>query len=228
VCAWRIATVLVILAIFGHARAAAQAAPASVPPDVQAPPQVSAPAPAAAGNLAADIAKFLAGGAIGLVAHEAGHLAFDYTFDASPGVKKVSFGPLPFFAITHEPLSPRREFTVASAGFWVQQLGNEILLTARPGLRATHAPMAKGLLAFNVITSVAYAGGAFAHAGPPERDTRTMALVLGVDEAVVGAMLLGPAVLDTVRYYRPQASWAKWASRAAKVAMVVLVAKRAG
>jgi hypothetical protein len=39
-------------------------------------------------------------------------------------------------------------------------------------------------------------------------------------------MLLGPAVLDTVRYYRPQARWAKWASRAAKVAMVMLVIKK--
>jgi hypothetical protein len=175
---------------------------------------------------AAEVAKFLAGGAIGLVAHEAGHLAFDYTFDAGPGVKKVTFGPLPFFAITHEPLSPRREFTVASAGFWVQQLGNEILLTARPGLRGARAPMAKGLFAFNVLTSMAYAGGAFAQAGPPERDTRTMAAFLGVDEAAVGAMLLAPAVLDAVRYYRPNAAWAKWASRAAKIGMVVLVVKK--
>jgi hypothetical protein len=39
-------------------------------------------------------------------------------------------------------------------------------------------------------------------------------------------MLLGPAALDAVRYYRPRATWAKWASRAAKVAMVVLVVKR--
>jgi len=173
-----------------------------------------------------DVARFLAGGVVGLVAHEAGHVAFDYVFDAAPGVKRVHFGPLPFFAITHQPMSPRREFTVASAGFWVQQLGNEVLLSARPNLRRTHAPMAKGVFAFNVITSLAYAAGAFSHVGPPERDTRTMALFLGVDEAAVGAMLLGPAVLDSVRYCRPDATWAKWASRAAKVGMVILVVRR--
>jgi hypothetical protein len=170
--------------------------------------------------------KFLAGAAIGLLAHEGGHLALDYAFNASPGVKRVSFGPLPFFAITHRPISPRREFAVSSAGFWVQQLGTEVLLSRRPELRRVPAPVAKGLFAFNVITSAAYAGGAFAHAGPAERDTRSMAAFLGIDEAAVGAMLLGPAVLDTVRYYRPEARWAKWASRAAKVAMVALVLKR--
>jgi len=185
----------------------------------------SAPAPAPPSR-AADVLKFLAGGAFGLCAHEAGHLAFDYTFDAGPGVRRVSFGPLPFFAITHDPLSPRREFTVSSAGFWVQELGNEILLTARPQLRGEHAPMAKGLLAFNVLTSMAYAGAAIAHAGPPERDTRSMAIFLGVDESAVGAMLLAPAVLDAVRYYRPAARWAMWASRGAKVATVLLVMRK--
>jgi hypothetical protein len=189
--------------------------------------QAAAPADPAPSR-AADVAKFLAGGAIGLCAHEAGHLAFDYTFGAEPGIRKVNFGPLPFFAITHEPLSPRREFTVSSAGFWVQALGNEILLTARPQLRGEHAPMAKGLLAFNVLTSMAYAGAAIAHAGPPERDTRSMALFLGVDESAVGAMLLAPAVLDTVRYYRPAARWATWASRGVKVATVLLVMRKSG
>ncbi len=174
----------------------------------------------------ADAATFVAGAAIGFCAHEAGHLLFDYTFDANPGIKKVSFGPLPFFAITHDPISPRREFTVSSAGFWVQELGNEILLSTRPQLRSEHRPMAKGLLAFNVLTSVAYAGGAMAHAGPPERDTRSMAVFLGIDEAAVGAILLAPAVLDTVRYYRPNARWATWASRVVKVGMVVLVVKK--
>jgi hypothetical protein len=222
--------VLVLLATGGNARAAAQAASGvAEAPNGPALPQTGSPAPPTGdtgSTGAADVAKFFAGAAIGLVAHEAGHLAFDYTFDASPGVKKVTFGPLPFFAITHDPLSPRREYTVASAGFWVQQLGNEVLLTARPGLRSARAPMAKGLFAFNVLTSAAYAFGAFAHAGPPERDTRTMAVFLGIDEAAVGAMILGPAVLDTVRYYRPRASWAKWASRAAKVGMVILVVKK--
>ena len=88
--------------------------------------------------------------------------------------------------------------------------------------------MAKGLLAFNIVTSMAYAGAAIAHAGPPERDTRGIAISLGVDESAVGAMLLVPAVLDAVRYYRPAARWARWASRGAKVAAVLLVIRTPG
>ena len=52
---------------------------------------------------------------------------------------------------------------------------------------AERAPFAKGLLAWNVLASAAYSGAAFAHAGPPERDTRGMAAALGVNEAWVGA-----------------------------------------
>src|SRR4051812_12599005 len=107
---------------------------------------------------ALDTVKFLAGGAAGLAIHETGHLIFDTVFDAGPGLKGVTFGPLPFFAITHRgDVSPRREFAISSAGFWMQELSSEWLLTKRPGLRETSAPVAKGLLAFNVLNSVGYA-----------------------------------------------------------------------
>ncbi len=170
----------------------------------------------------AAIVTFLGGAVAGLAAHEGGHLLFDAAFDAGPGLKGVSFGPLPFFAITHRRVHPRQEFTIASAGFWVQHGTSEILLTCRPNLRAERAPFAKGLLAWNVLASAAYSGAAFAHAGPPERDTRGMAAALGVNEAWVGGLLLAPAVLDTVRYVRPKAAWARWTSRAAKTGLVLL------
>jgi hypothetical protein len=173
------------------------------------------------------LAKFLAGGALALGVHESGHVATDFLCGAPPGIKRVSFGPIPFFAITHDRLSPRREFLVASAGFWMQHAGSEVLLTSRPRLRAAKSPLLKGWLAFNVLASAAYAGAAMAHAGPAERDTRSMAEFLRVDEAAVGGMLLVPAGLDTVRFFKPEARWAAWASRAAKVAMVLLVAKKA-
>ena len=70
----------------------------------------------------ADTVKFLAGGALAFGAHEGGHLVFDVIFDANPRIEGVHFGPFPFFAITHAAdLSPRREFTISSAGFWVQE-----------------------------------------------------------------------------------------------------------
>ena len=173
-----------------------------------------------------DSVKFLAGAGLGLVLHESGHLVFDAAFDAGPRVTGVRFGPFPFFAITHHAgLSPRREFTISSAGFWMQDLSSEWLLSRRPAPRDAHVPVAKGVLAFNVLNSAGYACVAFARAGPFERDTRGMADSIGVDERAIGALVLAPAVLDAIRYFKPEARWAKWASRAAKAASVVVVLK---
>ena len=187
-----------------------------------------APLPVSPGeSRVADTAMFLAGGALGLVIHESGHLIFDAAFDADPRVIGIRFGPFPFFAITHRgDMSPRREFAISSAGFWMQDLSSEWLLTKRPNLRDAHAPLAKGVLAFNVLNSVGYAFVAFARAGPFERDTRGMAQSIGVDERAIGAVVLGPAVFDAIRYFKPEARWAIWASRAAKVGSVLLVLKK--
>ena len=170
-------------------------------------------------------ALVLAGGAIGLAAHEGGHLLFDGIFGANPGIKKVSFHGIPFFAITHDPVSPRKEFVIDSAGFWVQELTNEIILAKRPNLRRERAPMLKGLFAFNVGTSVAYAAAAFVSTGPPERDTRGMSDAIRWKEPYVGVLILVPAILDAVRYYHPDAKWAAWGSRAAKIFGVLLIAR---
>jgi hypothetical protein len=169
---------------------------------------------------------FLGGGVTALGLHEAGHLAFDVAFDARPGLKGVTFGGVPFFAITHAPVSRRREFVISSAGFWLQHGTNEWLLTRRPQLRRERAAFQKGMLAFNVLASAAYAGAAFGHAGPPERDTRGIASTLGprgLDERWVGALILAPAALDAYRYFVPGSRWAVWTSRAVKVGMVLLV-----
>ena len=175
---------------------------------------------------ASDLGKFFLGAAAGLGAHESGHLLFDAIFDANPGIKKVSFHGIPFFAITHDPgLSPRREFVIDSAGFWVQHATNEVLLVRRPNLRHERAPFVKGVFAFNVGTSIAYAGAAFARTGPFERDTRGMADALRWKEPYVGVLILIPAVLDLVRFYNPDLRWAVWGSRAAKIGGVALVAK---
>jgi len=169
---------------------------------------------------------FLAGGATGLVAHESGHLLFDAIFGAHAGVKGVSFHGIPFFAITHDSgLPARQEFVIDSAGFWEQEGTNEWILSKRPNLRDESAPFTKGVVAFNVLASFAYAGAAFARTGPAERDTRGMADALGWKEPYVGLLILTPAVLDMVRYYHPDAKWAVWGSRGAKIFGVVLVFK---
>jgi hypothetical protein len=172
-----------------------------------------------------DVARFFAGAALGLGMHESGHLILVEAFGADPGVRKISAGFIPFFAITHEPVGPAREFAISSAGFWLQHAGSEVLLSRRPHLRREHAPVAKGLLAFNVLTSVMYAGAAFARRGPLERDTRGMALSADVGEPWIGVSVLAPALLDGARYYRPQSRVLKWTSRAAKIGGALLVLK---
>jgi hypothetical protein len=169
---------------------------------------------------------FLAGAAVGLAAHEGGHLLFDGLFRADPGIKRVSFHGVPFFAITHKSgLSPRRQFVIDSAGFWVQEATNEFILSRRPHLRSEHAPFVKGVFAFNVVASMAYAGAAFARTGPVERDTRGMADALRWKEPYVGLLILIPAVLDAFRFYHPDARWAAWGSRASKIGGVALIAR---
>ena len=205
------------LAVFLPIRATAQASSAGE----------TLQSPATDEHPVVDTVKFLAGGALGLAIHESGHLIFDAIFDASPSIKGVSFGPFPFFAITHRSdVSSRDEFAISSAGFWMQDLSSEWLLTRHPDLRETHAPAAKGVLAFNVLNSIGYALVAFARAGPFERDSRGMAASIGADERAIGVVILAPAVFDAIRYFNPDARWAKWASRAAKVGSVLLVIKR--
>jgi hypothetical protein len=185
---------------------------------------IAVPGAAQAQRLSESV-KLIGGAAVGLALHESAHVVADFASGVTPGVKKVTFGPLPFFAITHAPVGPAREFVISSAGFWAQHAGSEFLLTTRPALRQDQAPLLKGLLAFNVLTSVAYSGAAFARVGPDERDTRGMAVAAGVDEPVIGAVILAPAVLDTFRYFGVRNRYVVWGSRAAKLGGALLVVK---
>ena len=158
------------------------------------------------------------------MAHEGGHLLFDVVFDADPGFRRVEFGGIPFFAVTHRPgLSPKQEYSIAAAGFWVQNGVAEWVLTHRPNLRRERAPFAKGLLAWSVGSSAVYTVAAFGSFGPPERDTRGMAQSLGIKEPWVGGMLILPAACDLWRYFDPESGWARWLSRASKLGLVLVV-----
>lgn len=160
---------------------------------------------------------FIAGAASGFAIHEGSHLILDLAFDTEPRLKGVSFGPIPFFAVTHRSDTPaHEEALISGAGFFSQQVTSEIVLTRRaPG--ESISPFEKGLLSFHVATSVAYAGAAFARYGPYERDTRGIADATGTDERVIGALVLAPAAFDTWRYFRPDSKAAKWGSRLSKV-----------
>jgi len=152
---------------------------------------------------------FLGGAAAGLGIHETGHVIFSATFDANPRVEPLHYGVIPFFKIEHDPVTRRQEFVISSAGFWMQYVDSEWILTARPDLRHEHQPFLKGMLAFDLAASTVYSIAALGQFGPLER---------------VGVIVLAPAALDGYRYLHPESRWAKWASRSAKIASVVLVA----
>lgn len=183
-----------------------------------------ASAPAAESRVRSTV-LVLTGAFSGLVAHETGHVIAGLAFGAHPGTKRIDYGFIPFFAIDHDQVTRRQEFVIASSGFWVQHATSEWILTARPNLAAERAPFLKGMLAFNLAASAVYSVAAFGRFGPPERDTRGMAITLGDDgipEPVIGLLVLAPAALDGYRYLKPHATWAKWASRGAKIAGVAL------
>jgi hypothetical protein len=183
--------------------------------------------PAAAGaqvNLEKTVA-LLAGATSGLVIHESGHAGASALFNAHPGTKPIRYAGIPFFAMTHDPVTRPREFVISSAGFWMQHAGSEWMLTARPHLRDETAPFLKGMLAFNIGTSLMYAGAAIGKLGPPERDPLGMSTSLGKKgwpEPAVGVMIATPALLDAYRYFKPDQKWAAWASRGAKAAFMAL------
>jgi hypothetical protein len=170
--------------------------------------------------------KVLLGGGAGLVLHETGHLIADWAFEEKVVVKKVDYKGIPFFALSHaHDLSPRREYVVSSAGFWSQYLYSEQILTHHPNLKNEQSPFRKGVLTFHVVTSLMYSGAAFGKTGPVERDTRGMADSIKINERWLGVLILAPALLDTYRYFHPDARWAAWTSRGVKMGSVALVLK---
>ena len=199
---------------------AALACATSVSVSAQSPEDHEKPAPRESGPQAAGL--FAAGVASGLLSHEAGHLLFDVVFDADPGLRRVEFGGVPFFAITHRgDLSRRREYTISSAGFWTEHALSEWVLSAHPHLREQRRPYLKGLLAWQLLSSAVYTVAALGKIGPPERDTRGMAASLDVSERWIGVVLVVPAACDAWRYFDPDARWPRWLSRTVKVGLVL-------
>ncbi len=162
----------------------------------------SEPAPSGEESRTVAFAKFISGAAVGTGLHEAGHLAAGWD---------------------RYDVSPRHAIAVRSAGFWAQYLTSEIVLIRHPRLRAERSPFRKGILAFHLATSTGYAALAFTRTGPFGRDTLEMAHATRIDEPWIGALVLTPAVLDGVRYLRPDWRWATWLSRGVKVGSVALV-----
>jgi len=173
---------------------------------------------------------FFLGALTGLLGHETGHYLTNLLVGSTPRAESVHYGALPFF--TWEPdhlLTDREHYLTASAGFNAQNLLNEFLLRKHATRARRSAGVAgaddlrlEGMLAFNYWLTVGYGANAFFGGGPPRRDTKGMADTARLPEAVIGALILTPALLDAYRYHHPEARWPRRASRTAKVLLLVL------
>jgi hypothetical protein len=178
---------------------------------------------------------FAAGAVTGFFAHEAGHIFANLLQGNVPHIQPIwGFGFIPFFAIApniwcgHHTCykedgsrfwaGPRGKVGITSAGYNVQHITDEALLTRDPHLRYHVSPYRKGLLMFNVLLSVGYAIAAVTRIENPEGDLTSTALMMGIPREAYAAALLVPAALDTYRYFRPDSRWAPWVSRSSKVA----------
>ena len=90
-----------------------------------------------------DGVRFLGGFSAGLFLHESAHMATGAALGARPRIDRLSI-PLPFIVVHYDPVSRRREFAIASSGFWMQHLVSEWLLTAAAGAPADGRTVPEG------------------------------------------------------------------------------------
>ena len=111
------------------------------------------------------------------------------------------------------------------ASFWAAASGPEQADVAQEGAGAGPARPLPGQATPAAADQTPAPGEQEAPAPPPLTPSRAADVAKFL---AGGAMLLVPAVLDAVRYHRPEARWARWASRGAKVAAVLLVIRKPG
>lgn len=168
-----------------------------------------------------DYLWLLLGAGAGLALHEGSHLALDYALDTKPKLVGVKLGPFPFFAIEPTQIhSNQQRYSIAMAGFMMQDLYSELILHIDPQLREHHRPFLKGMLAMHVGLMLGYAITGFAHIGPPQSDVNTMSRALGAPPWAIGLLLFVPAACDTYRYFVPNSRFAPWVSLTGKLSMV--------
>ncbi len=180
----------------------------------------------------------LLGFATGFLAHEAGHVVVNLMLGNVPEFQGfLVWGFLPFFAIAPNidceggvctkqngqefGAGPRGKYAIVSAGYNVQHITDEIILTRSPGLIHEVAPYRKGILLFNVFLSCMYSVGVWTGLQDPHGDLAGMGRASGYSEVGLSMALMLPAILDTYRFFKPSHSrWSAWLSRGSKLAFV--------
>ncbi len=169
----------------------------------------------------------------GFVAHELGHVIMNLAYGNVPTVEGLRYGGfIPFFRISHgvscndvgcfhtngEPFKGGRTgvYLITSAGFNVQHLGSELILSLDPEIRYHRTPFQKGMLFFNLSLSVGYVLSTWFQVKPRVGDIHGMARPAQINPNWVGLLVMIPAGLDLYRFFVPGSKWAPWVSRAAK------------
>jgi hypothetical protein len=196
--------------------------------------------PELTGVTAASVALTAAGFVTAFVVHEACHGVANLAMANVPTLEPVRFlGFLPFFAVSpnvrcHDGTCVRRNGEpfqpgptgyafIVSSGILCQELTDEIILTEHPRIRQETEPFLKGMLLFNVATSLAYGIANLAQIEPPQGDLNGLDAVSRVPHGVFAAIVLGTAAIDVARYFLPDAGWLPWVSRGSKAVTVGLV-----
>ncbi len=179
---------------------------------------------------------FLGGAAVGFVAHESGHVVTNLAYGNIPTLISIKpFGFVPFVAIspqircTDDACFKRdgRDFgggrpglyVIITAGFTVQHLTTEMLLSLEPGIRYHRAPFRKGVLAFDILVSVGYAAASLTGTEDPFGDVTGAARAAHINHDVFAILLIAPALLDAYRFVRPGSRWVPVASRTLNATM---------
>jgi hypothetical protein len=171
----------------------------------------------------------------GFVAHELGHVLVNLAYGNVPTFEGLRYGGfIPFFRIspgvscndvgcfhieTGEPFKGGRSGTymITPAGFNVQHLVSELILSLDPSLRYHRSPFQKGMLFFNLSLSAGYALSTWFQVKPPIGDIHGMSRAAQINPNWVALLVAIPAGLDLYRFFLPDSKWAPWVSRAAKV-----------
>jgi hypothetical protein len=180
----------------------------------------------------------LLGFATGFLAHEMGHVVTNLMLGNVPEFQGfLVWGFLPFFAIAPNidcpngvcvkengqefGAGPRGKYAIVSAGYNVQHITDEIILTRSPDLLHQYAPYRKGILLFNVFLSCMYSAGVWTGLQDPHGDLAGMGRASGYSQVGLSMALMLPAIIDTYRFFVPSsARWSAWVSRGAKLAFV--------
>lgn len=181
----------------------------------------------------------VAGALTAFLAHETGHVFANLMMGNNPHFEgTMVFGAIPFVVVSPgidcDPApcrdrsgerfraGRRGNFFIVTAGFHVQHLLDEVLLSQEPALKSRYAPFQKGMLLFNLFLSCLYAGGAFTGLEDPHGDLVNASELSHFREAWLASLLLVPVALDTYRFFVPASRWSPWVSRGAKAALLGL------